>query len=57
MTVAQRKAQPRHEKIRNALPVLMKSTCDRKFYIKFEKDVPVLDPKKNLYLLEGGKFF
>ena len=57
MTIAQRKAQPLHEKIRNALPIMMKTTCDRRFVTKWLKEPPVLDPKRNLYILENGKFF
>ena len=57
MSVAERKAQPLAEKIKNALPTMMESICDRKFLVKWSKNPPVVDPKKNMFLLENGKFF
>ena len=57
MTLAERQAQPLVEKMRNALPMIMSSICDRKFLVKWNKTPPTLDPKKKLYLLETGKFF
>jgi len=57
MSVEERKAQPLVEKIRNSIPTMMESICDRKFLVKWNKNPLTLDPKKHMYLLENGKFF
>ena len=55
MTLSQRQSQPLYIKLENALPILRKSVCDKSFLKEFKK--PKKDPKKNLYILKGGKFF
>lgn len=56
MGMEERKRQPLHIKIENALPLVMKNASKRNFIEKQFK-LPIKDPDVGLYLLPSGKYF
>ena len=55
MPVEERRAQPIHIKIRNAIPLIMRNCCDAKFVEKYKH--PKMCEAKNLYFVAPGKYW